>query len=85
MKYITFTDENNDFEEILIDPNIKKWLAIKIFWKNHLKIGIPESHQKMISYIELKYGNSVITNVCRDFSPVPGIDYLPNKPEDYIG
>ena len=81
MKYIIFTRESNDFQDILTDPNLKKHIMVKMTWKNHLKMGIPIAEEKLVSYIELKYGDDIINRVCRDFSPVPGVDYSPQQPE----
>ncbi len=78
MKYITFYREDNTFE-ILKDPVIKKIIDEKITWTNHLQIGIADNHEKMISYITLKYGDDMMKSVCPDRSPIPGVDYLPKR------
>lgn len=85
MKYVTFTRESNDFTDILADPNIKKYLRTKIFWNMHLQVGISQIEEKLLSYLELKYGDDITPTVCRDFSPIPYVDYFPKKPESYIG
>ncbi len=78
MKYFTFYRENNKFDDILTDPIIKKLIDEKVRWLNHLMIGIQDEEEKSFSYITLKYGDEM-KNVVRDFSPVPGIDYIPKK------
>ena len=80
MKYYTFYRENNDFTDILSDSNVKKVIDTKISWYQHLMIGIEEKkNDQTFSYITLKYGDEMITKLVKDFSPVPGVDYLPKK------
>jgi hypothetical protein len=78
MKYITFYRENNDFKEILLDPNLKKLIYEKISWANHLIIGIKED-EKILSYITLKYGDDIRNSLIPDYSPIPNIDYTPQR------
>jgi hypothetical protein len=81
MKYYTFYRENNDFTDILDDPIVKKIVDEKIRWYQHLVIGMQESEKnnQSFSLITLKYGEDMKQDVVRDFSPVPGIDYIPKK------
>lgn len=78
MKYFTFYRENNKFDDILNDPIIKKLIDEKISWLQHLMIGMQDDEEKAFSYITLKYGDEM-TNPVRDFSPVPGVDYMQKK------
>jgi len=79
-KFYTFRRANNDFTDILSDNNIKKVIDTKISWWQHLMIGIEESKNSgTFSYITLKYGEEMIPAVVHDYSPVPGIDYIPKK------
>lgn len=78
MKYITFYRESSDFEDILKDPNIKKLIYEKTKWFQHLTLGIKDD-EKIFSYITLKYGDEIRTNLVKDFSPIPNIDYTPKK------
>ena len=79
-KFYTFYRENNDFTDILNDANIKKVIDAKISWWRHLMIGIEESKNSGIfSYITIKYGDEMMTSLVKDFTPVPGIDYVPKK------
>lgn len=81
MKYITFYRENNNFDDILNDTNIKKTFDEVISWHQHLTIGIQESEKnnQTFSYIALKYGDEMQNDVIKDFSPIPGIDYIPKN------
>jgi len=79
-KFYTFHRSNNDFTDILSDTNIKKVIDTKITWWQHLMIGIEESKNSgTFSYITLKYGDEMIPSLVQDFSPVPGVDYVPKK------
>lgn len=78
MRYITFFRENNSFEDILNDAIIKKLIKERIRWHKHLNIGIVDD-DKTISYITLKYGDSIITAVSKDYTPIPHKDYIPRR------
>jgi hypothetical protein len=80
MKYYTFYRENNNFTDILTDNNIKKVVDMKISWHRHLMIGLKETtNSGTFSYITLKYGDEMIPSITKDYSPVPGVDYVPKK------
>ena len=81
MKYYTFYRENNDFKDILNDPIIKKSIDEIITWYQYLVIGLHDNNKtnQTSSYITLKYGDEMKNDVVKDFSPVPGIDYVPKK------
>jgi len=79
MKYYTFYRENNDFKDILNDPTIKKSIDTKISWYQHLTIGVTSKTDQIQSLITLKYGDEMVQDVVKDFSPIPGVDYIPKK------
>jgi|APGre2960657373_1045057.scaffolds.fasta_scaffold241232_1 hypothetical protein len=77
MRHFTFYRESNNFDDILNDVALKKKIHFKIRWSNHLEIGINHySDEGLITYIELKYGESII-RLTKDYSPIPNIDYIP--------
>lgn len=80
MKYYNFYRESDDFADILSDINIKKYIKTKIRWKQHLTFSIPTQYESHLrSYITLKYGDEMINDVVRDFSPIPDVDYIPHN------
>ena len=80
MKYFTFYKEDNNFADILNDTSIKKLIRTKIKWYNYLLIGVDDcKNSSAISLINLKYGDYIVTNLTKDFTPIPGIDYVPKK------
>ena len=80
MKYYTFYRENNNFTDILTDNNIKKVVDMKISWHRHLMIGMQATTNSWtFIYITLKYGDEMIPSITKDYSPVPGVDYVPKK------
>jgi hypothetical protein len=79
MKQYTFFREDNKFDDILNDIILKKLIDQKIRWYQHLMIGMIED-DKTTSYITLKYGDEMVNEVVKDFSPVPGVDYTPKRP-----
>lgn len=80
MKYYTFYRENNKFDDILSDTNLKRLMRFKITWYQYLMIGIKEEgNERTFSYITLKYGDDIKPPDIRDFTPVAGVDYIPKK------
>jgi hypothetical protein len=80
MKYYNFYRENNNFTDILNDVSVKKAIDTKIQWYQYLIIGIrSENNDKTFSYITLMYGEDMINELSKDFTPVAGVDYMPKK------
>jgi hypothetical protein len=53
---------------------------MKISWHRHLMIGLKETtNSGTFSYITLKYGDEMIPSLTKDYSPAPGVDYVPKK------
>lgn len=86
MKYFTFKRESNNFDDILGDTIIKKLFDFKISWYQHLMVGIAgEGNDGNFSYITLKYGDDMITDIVPDRSPVIFKDYQPKGHENFSG
>jgi len=79
MKYYTFYRENNNFDDILNDTIIKKIIDEKLRWYQYLIIGMNDKHEQSFSYITLKYGDEMKQELVKDFSPIPGVDYIPKR------
>ena len=80
MKFYTFYRESNNYDDILKDVALKKFVSEKIRWTNYLQIGIctyKKDAEKIFSYITLKYGDDIRTNLTKDYTPKPYIDYTP--------
>ena len=82
MKYYTFYRENSKFDDIENDNIIKKFAKLKIKWYRHLMIGIrKDGNDQNFSMLTLKYGEDMVNNLTKDFTPVAGVDYTPKKPK----
>lgn len=79
MKYYTFYRENNNFDDILADPILKKIIDEKIRWSQHLVIGMQDKNEQTFSYITLKYGDEMVQSLVKDRSPIAGVDYVPKR------
>jgi len=79
MKHYIFQRESSNFDDILKDVSIKSKIYTVITWKGHLRLGIQDYDNKLSSYIMLKYGDEIRTNLTADYSPKPGIDYIPKR------
>jgi len=77
MKTVTFHRESNNFDDIYNDPVVKKCFRQKIKWQNFLRINVEDD--KVLSYIELKFGEAIVNNVVPDRSPIPFKDYFPKR------
>ena len=79
MKYYTFYRENNNFDDILNDTIVKKIIDEKLRRYQYLIIGMNEKHEQSFSYITLKYGDEMKQELVKDFTPIPGVDYIPKR------
>lgn len=80
MKYYTFRRKSNDFSDILTDAGLKKHIDLKMSWDGHLLIGfVPGTSDQVLGYLVLKYSDDIVNPFDRDFTPVPGKDYIPKK------
>jgi hypothetical protein len=82
MKYYTFYRESNNFDDIIKDTNLKKFVMEKIRWKNYYMIGINDYEKdadKTFSYITLKYGDDIRGPLTKDYRPIPNKDYIPKR------
>jgi hypothetical protein len=79
MQY-TFYRENSDFDDILKDPNVKKYVDEVTTWYQHLMIDMSDYDKdidKVKMYITLKYGDDLCQRLTKDYSPVINVDYIP--------
>lgn len=80
MKYYNFHRENNNFDDILKDPAVVKAVDLKLRWYQYLVIGIrADNNDKTFSYITLMYGEDMVNEISKDYTPVPGVDYMPKR------
>jgi len=82
MTYYTFYREDNNFDDILKDPILKKFVSEKIKWANHLMIGFSKynkDYEKNQVYVTLKYGDDIVTQLTKDYAPKPYTDYMPDR------
>lgn len=78
MKTYTFNRESNNFSDILQDPVLKKAIRTKLFFKNHLIIGLKHDiKDSIISYLMIKYGEDIVSLIEKDYTPKPKVDYIP--------
>lgn len=81
MKFLMFTRENSNFDDILKDSSLKDKYKTKIEYKENLILGFPEDSNfgKILSYIMLKYGDDMkdFHSIVPDRTPVPNVDYVP--------
>jgi hypothetical protein len=78
MKKIIFIRESNNFDDILSDVVLKKQFKFKIRFYNGLIIEVPEKSE-ILSYIELKYGDSIKNNLVPNRTPIMNVDYFPKR------
>ena len=80
MKYYTFYRENNNFDDIQSDTIVKKFAEQKFKWYQYFMIGMDRySNDQNFSMLTLKYGEDMVNNLTKDFTPIAGVDYSPKK------
>ena len=85
MKYYTFYRENNKFDDLEKDTIIKKFAVEKFKWYQYFMIGMrKDGNDQNFSMLTLKYGEDMVTSLTKDFTPIAGVDYMPNKPKKSV-
>jgi hypothetical protein len=80
MKYYTFYRENNNFDDIESDNIVKKFAETQIKWYQYFMIGMKkDGNDQNFSMLTLKYGEDMVNNLTKDFTPIAGVDYTPKK------
>jgi len=81
MKYYIFFKEDNKFDDILHDSNIKKLFNFKLRYSQHLILGSEAVPEEIQSYIMLKYGDDLRdkNTVFIDRTPKAFVDYSPDN------
>ena len=80
MKYFIFFRENNNFDDIESDNIVKKFAETKIKWYQHFMIGMKkDGNDQNFSMLTLKYGEDMVNNLTKDYTPVAGEDYTPKR------
>ena len=83
MKFLVFTRESNNFEDIIKDPALKNKYKTKIEYSGNLVLGFSEEdgYGKILSYIMLKYGDDMkeFGSLVPDRSPKMYVDYSPKR------
>ena len=88
METIIFKRESNKFDDIIKDTNIKPFLRTVLTWHEHCFIQLKplKGVEKIISYIGLKFGDSVLKQpLTNDYTPIDGVDYRSKVPEHLKG
>jgi len=80
MKYFIFYREDNVFDDIFSDSNLKNYFKYKLQWFQFLILGSDKSDQKMESYLYLKYGDDIKDKsfIILDRKPKMHVDYEPD-------
>ena len=82
MKYYTFYRESNNFDDILKDTALKKYIDYITTWTNYLMIGLNEEFENKVNiHITLKYGDELRNELTKDYRPISGVDYFPKRPQ----
>ena len=78
MKHLVFKGTTDCLEGLLADPALKPYIHTKLSWNEHVLIAVDDDlSEETISYITLKYGDYRVHEPVKDFSPIPGKDYIP--------
>lgn len=87
MTTFIFYREDNKFDDILEDMNVKKHFKQKISFRRYLILMGYHVPDETKSYMMLKYGDEMRTwdHIRKDNSPIPYKDYTPDpkRPEKF--
>lgn len=75
-----FHSPTNNWNGLLKDKNIKKYIVIQIEWQEHLLLYLNDDFKaELESYLNLKYNDIIVpvNSVISDYNPVPHKDYMP--------
>ena len=80
MKTFIFKRENNNFDDILKDKNIKSYIIEKYFFDEYLIIRVSDD-PKVLAYLTLMFSEELksMRDLVPDRTPRPCIDYTPKK------
>ena len=80
MKTFIFKRENSNFDDVLKDKNIKKYIVEKYMFTEHLIIRV-EDAPEALAYITLMFSEELVSmkDLVPDRTPKPNIDYVPKK------
>ena len=80
MKTFIFKRENNNFDDILKDKNIKSAIKETYTFDEHLIVRLEEKPE-VLAYITLMFSEEFISikDLVPDRTPKPYVDYTPRK------
>jgi uncharacterized membrane protein YbaN (DUF454 family) len=80
MKTFVFQRESNNFDDVLKDKNIKKYIVEKYKFAEHLIIRVKDTPEAM-AYITLMFSEELVSmrNLIPDRTPKPYLDYTPKR------
>ena len=80
MKTFVFRRENNNFDDVLKDKNIRKYIVEKYSFFEHLIIRV-EDTPEALAYITLMFSEELVsmTDLVPDRTPKPYVDYTPKR------
>lgn len=78
MRTYVFQRESNNFDDILKDKNIKKYIVEQYHFTNHLILRVQDTPE-VLAYLLLVFGEELITmkSIVPDRSPIMDVDYVP--------
>ena len=85
MKTFVFQRESNNFDDVLKDKNIKKYIVETYKFAEHLIIRV-ENTPEALAYITLMFSEELVSmkDLVPDRTPKPNVDYTPKRKERTI-
>ena len=80
MKTYVFHRENNNFDDVLKDKNIKKYIVEQYQFDENLIIRVDED-PKVLAYITLMFSEELksMKDLVPDRTPTMNVDYIPKN------
>lgn len=78
MRTYVFKRESNNFDDILKDKNIKKYIVEQYRFTEHLILRVQDTPEAL-AYLLLMFGEEIVRmkDIIPDRTPVMDVDYVP--------
>ena len=80
MRTYVFKRESNNFDDILKDKNIKKYIVEQYQFVEHLILRVQDTPE-VLAYLLLMFGEEIVRmkDVVPDRTPIMNVDYIPKS------
>ena len=80
MRTYVFKRESNNFDDILKDKNVKKYVVEQYHFTNYLILRVQDKPE-VLAYLLLMFGEEIVRmkDIVPDRTPIINVDYVPKS------